>query len=363
MATMAPSSLGGNQRLLLQLLMMQMLQQQSQGQPQPSQAQQLLGRAQQARGAYSSGRDAFNAIKDMLGGGGAGAAASQLGGMSSIGGSAASTAGAPGFTSIGEMVGNGLYTPGTPALSGGMSVAPQAASGFNLAGIGSAGNYYLPALGAIGAFDLFKNQRTGGRGYLQGAASGAALGSYFGPWGAVIGGGVGLGMGGANELFDTNRFKTEGNKLQKLIDKGINIPESLRLPMTLKKGRKKSELINPYLPKDFIGNDPKYGWTNNKFAESRDVKDLRPEDIWGYSAFFDKYGNDWLGKFSEGQRKGIAQTLLDKGAVSEGKGTIDIKWTPELENEINQMVSPQPPPAKRPPAPISTNRKLPLFKR
>jgi hypothetical protein len=244
-----------------------------------------------------------------------------------------------------------------------MSVAPQAASGFDVAGIGSAGNYYLPALGAIGTFDLLKNQRTGARGYLQGAASGAALGSYFGPWGALIGGGVGLGLGGANELFDTNRFKTEGNRLQGLIDKGINIPDSLRLPMTLKKGRKKSELINPYLPKDFVGNSPQYGWTNNKFAESRNEKDLKAEDIWGYSAFFDKYGNDWLGKFNEGQRRNIAQTLLDKGAVKEGKGTIDIQWSPELENQISQMVSPQPPPAKRPPAPINQITKIPQMKR
>lgn len=327
---------GANNRLLLQLLLMQALQSQSQGQgpnaQQPSQLDQILGSAQKAKGNYDSGKSAFDSIKSLFGGGATGATASQAGNLSSLGSSATQ---APGFSGIEEMVGNGLYSPGTPSLGGGMSTAPTAASGFDLAGIGSAGNYYLPAAGAIGTFDLLKNQRTGGRGYLQGAASGAAMGSYFGPWGAVIGAGAGLGMAGANELFDTNKFKTEGNRLQGLLDKGVNIPKELQAAMSLKKGRKKSELVNPYLPKDFVGNTPQYGWTNNKFAESRNKSDLRPEDIWGYSAFFDKYGNDWLGKFSEQQRRNIAQKALDRGAVKEHHGTIDINWSPELEADAS----------------------------
>lgn len=208
----------------------------------------------------------------------------------------------------------------TPKMVGAKFVG--APSGFDVSGIGSAGNYYLPALGVIGTADLLANQRTGRRGYLQGAASGAAMGSYFGPWGALIGAGVGLGMAGANELFDTNRYKTEGNRLQDLIDQGINIPNELRGAMTLRKGRSRQELIAQEEAKVAKG---QYG--NPEFARSRDEKDLRPEDIWGYSAFFKKYGNDWLGKFSEQQRRDIAQQALSAGAVKEHHGTIDIDWS------------------------------------
>lgn len=224
----------------------------------------------------------------------------------------------------------------TPKLVGAKLVG--APSGFDLGGIGSAGNYYLPALGAIGTVDLLANQRTGGRGYLQGAASGAAMGSYFGPWGALIGAGVGLGMAGANELFDTNRYKTEGNRLQKLIDQGINIPPELRGAMELRKGRTREELIAQEEAKVAQG---QYG--NPTFAKSRDVKDLRPEDIWGYSAFFKKYGNDWLGKFSEQERRDIAQKALDVGAVNERRGSIDIDWA-----KVDAPKATTPEPAPRP---------------
>lgn len=257
-------------------------------------------------------------------------------------------AGLYGAQKLGSLFGSGTGTGAVemPNALGGADVLAQtggaelvgAPSGFDVSGIGSAGNYYLPALGAIGTLDLLANQRTGKRGYLQGAASGAAMGSYFGPWGALIGAGVGLGLGGANELFDTNRYKTEGNRLQKLIDQGINIPEELRGPMYLRKGRSKEELIAQEEAKVAQG---QYG--NPEFARSRDEKDLRPEDIWGYSAFFKKYGNDWLGKFSEQERRDIAQKALDAGAVNERRGSIDIDWS-----KVDAPKPTTPPPAPRP---------------
>lgn len=179
---------------------------------------------------------------------------------------------------------------------------------------------------------------------------------------------------GASKLWTSDKWKTEGKRLQGLIDKGINIPEELRAAMYQTRGRKKSELINPYLPQDFVGETPQYGWTNNKFATSRDSKDLTARDIWGYSAFFDKYGNDWLGKFSEKQREDIANRALQRGAVREHHGTIDINWTPELDTEIGtitggnkipkaqpgkpQPTQPQPQPqAPAPVAATNVNRK------
>lgn len=205
-----------------------------------------------------------------------------------------------------------------PTALGGAEALGQ--SGWALEGIGSAGNYYLPIAGAVGMTDLLANQRTGRRGYLQGAASGAAMGSYFGPWGAAIGGAIGLGAAGANEMFDTNKFKTEGNRFQKLRDQGINLP-GVQEAETLRQGRSKQQLIDIEKAKIAQG---KYG--NVKFAESRNEADLKPEDIWGYAAFYEKYGNDWLGKFNEKKRREIAQKALDAGAVREHHGTIDIDW-------------------------------------
>lgn len=125
---------------------------------------------------------------------------------------AATASATPAFTSIGQMVGNGLYTPAPASMTGGMSVAPAAASGFELGGIGTAGNYYLPALGAVGMTDLFARRRNNRTGYLEGAASGAALGSYFGPWGAAIGAGVGLGAAGLSGAFTSGKSKPQRNR-------------------------------------------------------------------------------------------------------------------------------------------------------
>lgn len=315
----------------LLLMTLQRLQQDQVGSSQSAPTEGLGRTVKQGKEAY----DLVNQVKDLFGNAGGAEAGSS--GLEALGNSATK----PGFSSIGEMLGNGRYTPlggtgteagaggnglFTPISGGGESVTSAAPGGaFDISGFGSAGNAYLPALGAIGAFDLLKNNRIGKRGYLQGAASGAAMGSYFGPWGALIGGGVGLGMGGANELFDTNKYKSEGNRLDKLIKSGIKVPDSYQAPMKLQRGRKKEELVNPKYAADFVGQTAD-GFINNKFANSRNVKDLAPEDLTGYSAFFEKYGNDWLGKFNEQQRKEIARKALAAGAVREHHGTIDVDW-------------------------------------
>jgi hypothetical protein len=245
-----------------------------------------------------------------------------LGGLFGSGGT--TTAGA-GTTAAGT-VGAGAGTAGagttvaTPNILGAQMVPMGAPSGWALEGIGSAGNYYLPIAGAIGAGDLLLNQRTGRRGYLQGAASGAAMGSYFGPWGALIGAGVGLGLGGANELLDTNRYKKEGNRFAELRKQGITLPETT-VAEGLRQGRSKQQLID--IEKANIAQG-KHG--NVKFAQSRNEADLTPDDIIGYAAFYEKYGNDWMGKFNDKQRREIAQKALNAGAVNEHHGTIDIDW-------------------------------------
>lgn len=157
--------------------------------------------------------------------------------------------------------------------------------------------------------------------YADAMVSGAVIGSYFGPIGTAIGAGAGLLVAGVAETFDTNRWRTEGNRLQDLVDDGVEIPEEMRGAMNLTRGRSKGELVAIEQEKIKAG-----GRGNVEFAESRKESDLTAEDIWGSAAFFEKYGNDWLKKFSESERRDIAQKAIDSGAVREHKGTIDVDW-------------------------------------
>lgn len=255
---------------------------------------------------------------------GAGAAAGGSAAGAGFGGGALSSgAAAPMIdAATGQVIGTSMS--GAPSLtaSAAGNIAPTATPGtFSLSGFGTAGNGLLPAAGAIGAYDLLKNQRTGKRGYLQGAASGAAMGSFFGPLGAGIGAALGLAAGGANEMMDTNKFKTEGNRLAKLQKRGIEIPKELQGAMQLRAGRSRDQLAA--IEQDKINRG---GYGNVEFAKTRDESKLKPEDIWGYSAFMDKFGNDWLKTFNEQQRRDIAQEALNAGAVKEAKGSIDIDW-------------------------------------
>lgn len=275
-----------------------------------------------------------------------------LGGLFS-GGSTASSTGAA-TTATAPTVATG--TAGGAAASGGMlpattgaasSVAPAAteagaagtAAGtsggmFSASGIGSAGNAILPVAGAGLAYDVVANQRTGARGIGEGAAAGAAIGSYAGPWGALIGAGAGALYGIGQTLVlssDKDMWKTEKNRLEKLSENGAFIPPQLLAAMPTK-GRSKEELIRGDLPSDFIGRDSNGNWVNNKFAKSRNVADLRGEDIVNYSAFAEK-DPQWFTKPLD-QRIAYSNQLLQAGVVKEHHGTIDIDWSKAPPSEV-----------------------------
>lgn len=138
---------------------------------------------------------------------------------------------------------------------------------------------------------------------------------------------------------DKDRYLTEHRRLLELQEKGINVPESMLAATRLSRGRSKEELIE----------EAKRTGGNVKFAESRNEADLRPEDIWGYSSFFKKFGNDWLGGLTEAQRRGIAQKALDAGAVREHHGTIDVDWGKvELPEDLTKIGPKQGPVIPRP---------------
>jgi hypothetical protein len=124
---------------------------------------------------------------------------------------------------------------------------------------------------------------------------------------------------------DKDMYLKEHRRLLDLQGRGINVPEQFLEATRLEKGRGKEDLIAAEKEKEAAGQ-----YSNVKFAQTRDEADLNPEDIWGYSVFLDKFGNDWLGTFSEDMRRQIAQQALDAGAVNEHHGTIDIDW-----NKVN----------------------------
>jgi len=230
----------------------------------------------------------------------------------------------------GQAIPAGYEAVGT-ALDGGTLVAPaQGAAPFS--------SYIAPGLGiaagTYGLYDLTKNRessdlKAGFQGAASGAALGAGLGSVIPGAGTLIGGAIGAGAGAlyglATSLFggDGDKWKTEKNNLNDLRDSGVYIPDNLLASMPTK-GRSKDELINHSLPPDFIGFSPDGTWVNNKFAQSRDVSDLRAEDIVNYSAFAEHDPN-WF-HMNMQDRLDIANQALQVGAVKEGKGSISIDW-------------------------------------
>lgn len=201
----------------------------------------------------------------------------------------------------------GAATQGAGLLSG------PAGTALGVAGVG---------LGAYGAYEGIKNKDPLTAG-IGGAGIGLGLntlGMALGPvgWAAAIG--VPVGMALLSGFGDKDSWKTEKKRLDKLQKNGVNIPAGLLGNMPTR-GRSRDELVAIEEQKIAAGQPG-----NPTFARSRNEADLKPEDIWGYSTFFEKYGNDWLGKYDENQRRQIAQSALDAGAVTEAKGSINIDW-------------------------------------
>ena len=42
---------------------------------------------------------------------------------------------------------------------------------------------------------------------------------------------------------------------------------------------------------------------------------------------YEKFGNDWLGKYTEDQRRAIAQEVINQGAAKQVKGDVNIDWS------------------------------------
>lgn len=266
-----------------------------------------------------------------LGGGtgsGAGAAASASPiGVQGVGPIAADFGGAPGAgagaATYGSEVaaGGGLQVPGTPVMASGE--APGM-----LDGLGSMGVFDTGAFGPVSAPGIAAGAATG---YLQGK------GLYDAIKGKDMSGlsqaALALPTFGASLLYnpiknalgfgDQDKWKTEGNRLGSLQDKGVYLPDNLLSSMPTG-GRGKDELVNHNYGADFVGRDDQGNWVNNLFANDRDVKNLRGEDIVNYSTFAE-HDPDWFRKPLQ-DRINYANQLLQQGAVNEHHGTIDVDW-------------------------------------
>lgn len=266
------------------------------------------GAAPVAQGAASgTGAAASSGGVGLLGSGGAGAAAT--GGTA--GGAAGTSAAAPGLLSSAAPVAlpaaAGAYMVGG-AILGGHDALKEWRKGNQSQGLARGTNAILnPTTGYIGRIPGLGSED------VQNAL-GSLAGNPFAMYRA------------AEKLFgfgDQNKWKTERRKLDKLKDKGIYVPENLAAA-NLNKAQGRNAGYRQELGADFIGRDEQGNWVNNKFAQSRNVADLRPEDIVNYSAFAEK-DPEWFKKPLD-QRLQIADQALQAGAVSEGKGSIKVDW-------------------------------------
>lgn len=353
--------------------------------------QQQAPQAGQGKDSGSSLKDAANIYKEISGQGGGSSAASALGGgmagaaitpasQAAWNSGAGAVALPAGSSSLETVVGNGLYSEAPGAMQASSAAANGAAAGgIPLFDVG--GPSYAGALGSaiqlgMGVKDVLGNKLSDEQKTTRAKQqAGLAVANYF------TGGLAGLADAaarkipvtnkivsmaekldqktnpitlGVNKFATSNAYKTEGNRLKKLEDNGAVIPEGWKTAESLTRGRPLKSLVNPDYAPDYVGQatNGQTGWVNNKFANSRNVADLQPDDIVGYAAFGEKLGNNWY-KLNLDQQRQVAKSLLDKKGVSEGKGTINLNWDPESEKTAQALIG-------KIPAPVNVNKPQPL---
>lgn len=266
------------------------------------------------------------------------------------------TVGTAGAITAGNMASNAIMgsggAPAAPTILGASRV--PAAAGASSAGAGAGtqaaqfglGNAAAGIGGAALLADVLGNKKHGGAGALEGALGGAGLGYAAMPLLASTGIGLpaalALGAAGGGALGymgnfgDVNAFQTESKRAQALRDKGVKWDFNSETPS---KGRSKEELTNQSLPQDFVGFDDQGKWVNNKFANDRKESGSKGEDWVGYSAWGEKMGNDWMEKLNHDQRVAIANKAIERNAIDEHHGTMDLRDDAELNQYIEDVKS------------------------
>lgn len=216
-----------------------------------------------------------------------------------------------------------------------------APSGFSLGGIGSAGNYLLPAAGALGAFNLLSSENGAGRGALQGGLSGAAMGSYFGPPGAIIGGAIGAGLGLAESFFDNPSTKEiEKKRWGNLADSGVTDAQSAFLAN------------HPVGDTSIYQDGPRKGqkWNFENALEDAKADPSHFRLVYGN---YDTFGNDWS-SYAPDQQDAIVSRLANEGLYSSSKGDILIKNKERARQIKDEVLSGKVPTAVTPAVALKT---------
>lgn len=240
------------------------------------------------------------------------------------------------------------------------AAASQASNAAGIMGYDNLGKWIGPAMAAYNIYDISKNDKMDKKQQATnvGKTAGMAVADYFAFGIPSIARALALrtGFGRKAERFVDNKLirndpinkavaysgllgglSTKAKQQQRaaeLIDKGVTgFPEFYGL---LKLGRdlydktyedklKGNRGIRTDLDAAFVGIDPESKqWVNNAFATSGKVEDLRPEDVWGGQGVFSTFGNDWLGKYNEEQRRKISQGLLDAALFKLDHGDVII---------------------------------------
>ena len=238
-----------------------------------------------------------------------------------------------------SLVGQAITQTGTQAATQGAAQAgTQAAAQAGTQGAAQAGASTAAtaasALGtaaavvgaAKGGYDLYKgleNKRGAKQGAISGAQTGASIGSFFGPKGAAIGAAIGTligGVGGA--LRPPPKTQVEDKRWRALARRGFDVPQWVKEGIDIKDTGFRQDLAA-----DFVGFDEKGAWVNNKFAKSRDEKDLLGQDVSQYAVMPETFGSLWTGATPEARQE-VSELALQKAKVREHKGTLDINWDP-----------------------------------
>lgn len=74
------------------------------------------------------------------------------------------------------------------------------------------------------------------------------------------------------------------------------------------------------------------------FDQSRNESMLTPEQVWGSEAMFETFGNDWLGKYDEAQRREISNRLIQSGGVRESRGGLYVDDKDKAKTIANEVI-------------------------
>lgn len=297
--------------------------------PQTSAMDDIMRYGRQARGLYNTGRSIYDAYNTLTGAGGLTEATNAA--WNAAAGQASQQA----------------WNAGADAATNAAGGATTAADGTSSAASGSTAGYLAAAMALYNSYNRFqKNPRDEAKSYEAFTAPGRAVAAFYTAglseladsyarkqWGGTMKkmdkmmqnnpmSPVFVPMQ-ASKLWTSDKWKGEGDRIRRLLDAGVEVPEQFQGRMFQQRGLKKSELLNPKYDLDFQGMTPD-GWVNNKFQNSRNESDMTYYDLAPYAVWAEKR-NDWW-KLSDAQRKAITDKAQAVGAVRERQGTLDVDW-------------------------------------